>query len=80
MRLKCPHCQSPMRHRTTRALTPLISETYHVCRNDDCGFKCKAIVEVVGCLHQAIMPNPAIALPMITRQRCEQQPVEEPAA
>ena len=69
MRLKCPHCQSPMRHRTTRALTPLISESYHICRNDDCGFKVKAITEMVGYTHQAITPNPAVTLNKLERCR-----------
>ena len=79
MRLKCPHCHSPMRHRTTRALTPLISESYHCCKNDDCGFKVKAMVEMVGYTQQAITPNPAITLTKLERGRksmaetCEEQ-------
>jgi len=67
MRLKCPHCGSPMLHRTTRRVTPMFFESFHICRNEQCLFIVKAAIELVGYSHQSMMPNPAITLPALPR-------------
>lgn len=67
MRLKCPHCGSPMSHRTTRRVTPLFYESFHICRNEECLFRVKTVTELVGYSHASMMPNPAIVLPLLTR-------------
>jgi hypothetical protein len=67
MRLICPHCKARMRHRTSRAITPLITESWHTCSNDDCAFKVKTLTEMVGYSVPSATPNPAVTLQALER-------------
>ena len=62
-RIPCPHCDQNLRIRKSQGLTPLYREAIAECRNDDCGFRAKARIELCNTLTPSDMPNPAIDLP-----------------
>ncbi len=66
MSLICPHCNSRMNIRSSRRITPLVTESWHACRNDECAFKVKTITEMVGYATPSAVPNPAIVLPKMS--------------
>jgi len=74
MRLKCPHCGSPMSQRPLLLVTPLFYESFHICRNEECLFRVKTVTELVGYSHASMMPNPAIAIPQLTRGLSKRTP------
>ena len=57
MRWKCPHCNSPLRIRSSKQPTPLFREAYVQCRNDDCSWSAKLAIEVTHTLSPSAHPN-----------------------
>ncbi|MDN7131751.1 ogr/Delta-like zinc finger family protein [Halomonas sp. MC140] len=68
-RIPCPHCGQNLRIRKSQGLTPVYREAVVECRNDDCGFRGKAGIEVTNTLTPSDTPNPMIDLPFVPRMQ-----------
>ncbi len=62
-KLVCPHCQQPMRIRSSKGLHPLMRELYLQCSSEACGWTGSGSMEVTHTLSPAAIPNPTIQLP-----------------
>ncbi len=62
--VSCPHCGSPSRIRSSRAVTPLYRQLYCQCPNVDCGFTFGCEVNVTHGISPSAKPNPGIHLRM----------------
>ena len=77
--MRCPHCNALSRTRTSRAVTPTLRESNHLCSNMECGFAFVSFTEVAWALMPSQCPNPAIDVPLgkhayRTRQRVTSAP------
>ncbi|MCW4148558.1 ogr/Delta-like zinc finger family protein [Halomonas sp. 18H] len=66
-RLPCPHCGHNLRIRKSQGLTPVYREAVVECRNEDCGFRGKARIEVCNTLTPSDSPNAQVDLPFTPR-------------
>lgn len=57
MRWKCPHCDAPLRIRSSKQPTPLFREAYVQCRNPLCSWSAKLAIEVTHTLSPSAHPN-----------------------
>ena len=63
-RVKCPHCLSFARARSSDLLTPTYREVRFECQNDACGHIWVAGLEAIRTLCPSDTPNPAIDIPL----------------
>lgn len=63
-RRTCPHCQHPVRARTSKRLSPLSIQTYYQCSNLLCGCTFVGLEEMVYALSPSAIPNPKVVLPL----------------
>lgn len=63
-RLVCPHCNGPLRIRTSEGTHVLLRTAYLQCANEACGFCARAQFEITHELSPSAMPNPTIKLPV----------------
>lgn len=68
-RVKCPHCSTYARARSSDLLTPTYREVRFECTNDACGYIWVAGVEALRTLCPSDTPNPAIDIPIVTARR-----------
>lgn len=68
-RIPCPHCGENLRIRKSQGLTPIYREATFECRNDACGFRGKASIELTHTITPSDMPNPTVVLPFVPRLR-----------
>ncbi|WP_136067118.1 ogr/Delta-like zinc finger family protein [Modicisalibacter radicis] len=68
-RIPCPHCGENVRVRKSQGLTPVYREAILECRNEACGFRGKASIELTHTLTPSDMPNPTVELPLVPRLR-----------
>ena len=68
-RIPCPHCGHNLRIRKSQGLTPVYREAVVECRNEACGFRGKAGIEVTNTLTPSDIPNPTVDLPYVPRMR-----------
>ncbi|WP_316675792.1 ogr/Delta-like zinc finger family protein [uncultured Tolumonas sp.] len=73
MRIRCPHCGSLARSRTSRSLSQLVTEGYMDCSNVECGHRFKFLIEIVGSIVPSDTPNPTISLPLLKRKSVNQE-------
>ena len=62
MLIKCPHCKSTARIRTSRPLSDLVREAALQCNNVLCGHTFVAHIEAVRTLSPSATPDPLIDL------------------
>lgn len=80
-RVKCPHCHTFARARTSTRLTETYLEVRFECTNDACGFVWLAGVEALRSLCPSDMPNPEIQIPFSARHpAANSEPAEATAA
>lgn len=63
-RVKCPHCNSMARIRTSKTVTPLHREIYFQCSNVHCGHSFVAACDIIRTISPSLIPNPSIHLPV----------------
>lgn len=68
-RIPCPHCGQNLRIRKSQGLTPVYREAVVECRNDACGFRGKASIEVCNTITPSDIPNPSVDLPYPPRMQ-----------
>lgn len=68
-RIPCPHCGENVRIRKSQGLTPLYREAIFECRNDGCGWRGKASIEITHTIAPSDIPNPTVTLPFVPRLR-----------
>lgn len=65
MRLKCPHCNSPARIRTSRRLSEISTEHYCQCSNvEECAYTWVQISSAAHTLSPSLNPNPKVHVPL----------------
>ena len=62
-RVRCPHCDSFARARSSKQLTPTYREVRFECTNDACGHVWLAGLETLRTLCPSEQPNPEIHIP-----------------
>lgn len=60
--LRCPHCASGLRSRSTRPVTPLVRQLYMQCVNEDCGATFGADLTITHMISPGAKPNPAVQM------------------
>jgi len=83
--MRCPHCNALTRTRTSKAITPTLRESNHLCTNTECGFAFVSFTEVAWALMPSACPNPAIDVPLGKhayrgRQQAAGAPADRPVA
>ena len=68
-RLRCPHCDSVARCRSSRLLTPTHRDSYYQCINLFCGHTWKAVESYEYGIVPSAIPNPRVNLPLRTISR-----------
>lgn len=68
MRVKCPHCKSSARIRTSRNITDFTKELYCQCENVMCGHTFVAQIEAVRTISPSATPDPQVELKIGKRQ------------
>jgi C4-type Zn-finger protein len=59
--LDCPHCDSPMKIRTSKQMTPHYRVLYMYCTDfEGCGFRCKSDITYEATLAPSRIPNPEV--------------------
>lgn len=79
MRVKCPHCRSYARARSSDLLTPLYREIRFECINDACGHIWVAGLEAIRTLCPSDIPNPEIQIPLSEAYSAPSPQVAAPA-
>jgi len=64
LRVRCPHCNSFARARSSDLLTPTYIEVRFECSNDACGHVWVAGLEALRTLCPSEQPNPTVHLPL----------------
>ena len=62
-RRPCPDCGGPLLRRSSSSLSPLISRTLLICRNQQCGASFAGNDEITHRINQPLNRNPEIKLP-----------------
>ena len=63
-RVRCPHCKSFARARSSKQLTAVYREVRFECTNDACGHVWLAGLETLRTLCPSEQPNPEIDIPL----------------
>ncbi|QBP10133.1 ogr/Delta-like zinc finger family protein [Cupriavidus metallidurans] len=69
MKMLCPHCETRLHIRTSRAVSLLSRELYVQCPNVECAYTCKMLLSAVHTIAPSMMPNPKAYLPQ-SKARC----------
>ena len=72
MRLKCPHCGSSARIRTSRSYSKLTRIAFCQCDNVACGHTFKAIFEIFSTISPSAFPDPLVAAELKQSKRAEE--------
>lgn len=67
--IRCPHCHTGTRVRSSEQVTPLIREVRYLCDNDDCGHLFVAQIAIVRTVRRSLSPRPGIDLPVLPHLR-----------
>lgn len=67
MRIKCPHCGSPAKIRTSRRMSDLTVEHSLQCQNIDCAHTWVAHTSAVRTIAPSMTPNPRVFIPLSPR-------------
>lgn len=67
--IRCPHCGSRARIRSSRSLSPLYREQTYQCLNIECGHIYVAGIEVLRTVSPSAQPNPSIDIPLAAHLR-----------
>jgi hypothetical protein len=82
-RMRCPHCESLCKARTTREVTPLFREIRFQCTNIDgdepCGHSFVSSLVIERTIVASARPNPRIRIP-IAAPRIRRMPCGQPEA
>lgn len=63
-KLVCPHCQGPLRIRTSVGQHVFLRTAYLQCGNESCGATFRAQFEITHEMSPSGMPNPSVRLPV----------------
>jgi len=63
MKMACPHCETRLHIRTSRAVSLHSREIYAQCPNVECAYTCKMLLSAVHTIAPSMMPNPKAYLP-----------------
>lgn len=63
-KLVCPHCQGPLRIRTSAGQHVFLRTAYLQCGNESCGATFRAQFEITHEMSPSGMPNPTVRLPV----------------
>lgn len=72
MRIKCPHCGSAARIRTSRPMSSLTIEHSLQCQNIDCAHTWVAHTSAVRTIAPSMTPNPRVFIPLSPRSHAKQ--------
>lgn len=64
MKMRCPHCKSWASVRSSEQVTPLLRESFLICKNAACGHTFAAATEINRTLSPSATPDPAILIPL----------------
>lgn len=78
MRVKCPHCKSSAKIRTSRNVSDLTKDLYCQCENVMCGHTFVAQIEAVRTISPSATPDPLVEL-QIGKRQGDSQPKLKPA-
>lgn len=67
MRIRCPHCQSPAKIRTSRPMSSLTIEHSLQCQNIACAHTWVAHTSAVRTIAPSMVPNPRVYIPLSPR-------------
>lgn len=67
MRIKCPHCGSAARIRTSRQMSNLTVEQSLQCQNINCAHTWVAHTSAVRTIAPSMTPNPRVFIPLSPR-------------
>jgi hypothetical protein len=67
MRMRCPHCLSRARIRTSRAISDKSREHALQCENVECAHTWVAVTEAVRTIAPSMIPNPKVYIPLSPR-------------
>lgn len=62
--LRCPHCETRARVRTSRQVTALVSDLNMACDNSECGHTFAAQIQIVRTISPSACPDPRVQLPV----------------
>lgn len=73
--IKCPHCGSRLKTRTSREATNTVREIYYQCENVECAFTCKAHLALVNTIAPSMCPRTGVYIPLsrITERKAAAQ-------
>lgn len=83
MRMRCPHCKSWASVRSSEQVTPLLRESFLICKNAACGHTFAAATEINRTLSPSATPDPSILLPLsphVRRRDVMEQMARHPIA
>ena len=63
-KLVCPHCNQPMRIRTSEGTHIFLRVAYLQCKNEACGWSVRAQFEMTHEMSPSGMANPSVRLPV----------------
>lgn len=58
----CPHCGGSAQVRTSKRLSPLVTQRYYQCQDLECGHTYSAIEEVTHSISPSASPNQQVRL------------------
>lgn len=64
MKMRCPHCKSVAKVRSSNEVTSLTRETYFICSNAACGHCFVAVTEINRTISPSATPDPSVRLPL----------------
>lgn len=70
LKLRCPHCNSTMRIRTSSSPSPFLRTLYLYCLDEEfCRYRCVAEMEITKTVSPPMEPNPDVErLPLARRK------------
>lgn len=83
MKMRCPHCKSWASVRSSEQVTPLLRESFLICKNAACGHTFAAATEINRTLSPSATPDPSILLPLsphVRRRDVMEQMARHPIA
>ncbi|WP_417442100.1 ogr/Delta-like zinc finger family protein [Idiomarina sp.] len=69
----CPHCGGIATVRTSKSISPLVTQRYYVCKNHLCGHTYSAIEEITHSTSPSATPNTQVRLEVRPVVRAEKQ-------
>ena len=62
--LRCPHCREWGKIRSSRPVTPLVTDLHVACSDIECGHTFAAQLSILRTISPSSSPNPAVVLPI----------------